>query len=100
MLSEQKKQKKVLEAIENIPKKLTLEYKLPLLAIDKIPIETVDLGEIAVKYLSNAKKKNVYDITYGLKPIEDQFKLGNKKVYVLGNKIRIEVKLYELGEEE
>ena len=97
-----KETKKVLEAIENIPKKLTLEDKLPLLAIYKIPIETVDLGEIAVKYLSNAMKKNVYDITYGLKPIEGsyQFKLGNKKVYVLGNKIRIEVKLYELGEEE
>ena len=49
--------KKVLEAIENIPKKLTLENKPPLLAIDKILIETVNLGNIAVKYLSNAMKK-------------------------------------------
>ena len=39
---------------------------------------------------------------YGLKPIEEsyQFKLGNKKVDVLGNNIRIKGKLYELGEEE
>ena len=45
---------------------------------------------------------NAYDTTYGLKPFEgsNQFKLGNKKVYVLGNNIRIEGKLYELDGEE
>ena len=52
--------KKVLEENRNIPKKLTLEDKPPLLAIDKNLIETVNLGEIAVKYLSNAIKKNGY----------------------------------------
>ena len=82
--------------------KLTSEDKPPLLTIDKIPIETLDLGVIAIKYLSNAMKKNAYDATYGLKPIEgsNKFKLGNKKVDVLGNNIRIEGELYELGEEE
>ena len=95
--------KKVLEAIRNVLKKLTLDDKPPLLAIDKILIEAVNLGEIAVKYLSNAMKKNVYDTTYGLKPIEglNQFKLGNIKVDVLRKiLLKIESKLYKLGEEE
>ena len=93
--------KKVLEENKNIPKKLTLEDKPPLLAIDKNLIETVNLGEIAVKYLSNAIKKNGYT-QHMVKPIEgsNQFKFGNKKVDTLGNNIRIEGKLYELGEEE
>ena len=59
----------VLKTIKNIPKKLTLDNKPPLLAIVAIPIQTVNLGETAVKYVSNAMKKNVYDTTYGLKPI-------------------------------
>ena len=51
---------KVLEENKNIPKKLTLEDRPPLLAIDKNLIETVNLGEIVVKYLLNAIKKNGY----------------------------------------
>ena len=72
----------VLEAIKNIPKKLTLEDQPPLLAIEGILFQIVNLGKTAVKYLSNAMKKNVYNTTYGLKPIDgsNQFKLGNKKV--------------------
>ena len=95
--------KKVMGDIQNTQKNLALEYKkTPLLAIDKIPIKTVNLGDIAVKYLSNAMKKNIYDTTYGLKPIEgsNQFKLGNKVVDIIGNHIKIDDKIYELGEEE
>ena len=69
-----------MEAIKNIPRKLPEEDKPPLLAIEGIPIQTVNLGETAVKYLSNAMKKNVYNTTYGLKPIDgsNQFELGKK----------------------
>ena len=47
-------------------------------------------------------KKNMYDTTYSLKPIlgSTQFKLGNKEVDILGNNIKIDDKLYELGDEE
>ena len=106
----------VLEAIKNIPKKLPVEDKppppllpnklpvedKPLLAIEVILIQAVNLGETAVKYLSNAMKKNVYDTTYGLKPIEgsNRFELGKKKVDIDGDNIKIEGKHYELGEEE
>ena len=47
--------KKVFEAIINIPKILPLEDKPPQpLAIEGKLIETYNLGETAVKYLSNA----------------------------------------------
>ena len=46
----------------------------------------------------------MYDTTYGLIPIEGSthFQLGNKEadIHVLGNNIRIDDKLYELGEED
>ena len=114
-VEETQETKKVLEAIKNIPKILPLDDKPPpllpkklpvedkpppLLAIEGIPIQAYNLGKSALKYLSNGMYKNVYDTTYGLKPIEGstQFQQRNKKVYIFGNNIKIEGKLYELGE--
>ena len=47
-------------------------------------------------------KKNVYDTTHSLIPIEGstQFELGNKNVDIFGDNIRNDDKLFELGEEE